>query len=165
MREILFRGKRVDSQTWVEGSLLSFMTDDNISQTIICPIRFNFARRAYPNTDLEIGFWHQVIAETVGQYTGLTDKKGMKIFEGDIIRYTNHVEDIYHEEIGVCVYEQNECNFCLQRKRKNPKNYPVPVTTDTIYLISNVDYEAYYEVIGNIHDNPELLEVNQNENR
>ena len=92
------------------------------------------------------------------QYTGLKDKNGKMIFEGDIVKFTNEVDEIFNVEIGVVVFEQTECNFCIQRTVINPKNYPVPKTTRTIYLIDNTQYEATYEIIGNIFSNPELLQ-------
>ena len=140
MREILFRGTRGDGK-WIYGNLLLHKSAKGI-----CGI----------NTLKEIG---RVIPETVCQYTGLTDKNDNKIFEGDIVRFVNYINDIYHEEIGVCLFEQAESNFCLQYTVKNPENYPVPKTTHTIYLISNTIYkdDCWYEAIGNKWDNPELL--------
>lgn len=144
MREILFRGRRLDNGEWVEGYYMRYGWTGDIKDRIM----MDGASALYA---------HEVDPATVGQFTGLVDKHGMKIFEGDVVRYTNHVEDIYHEEIGVCVFEQLESNFCLQRTVQNPANYPVPKTTHTVYLISNVEYEAVYEVIGNIHDNNGML--------
>lgn len=87
------------------------------------------------------------------QYTGLRDKNGKEIYEGDIVRFTNPIDEI-DQQIGVCKFEQDECNFVLQYKGYHHDHYAL----HTVYLISNVTYECSYEVIGNIYENPELLE-------
>lgn len=69
MREILFRGKMLGTKKWIYGDLL---------QTSICEI-------FYKNTNDSKDTFARVIPETVGQYTGLTDRDGVKIFEGDIV--------------------------------------------------------------------------------
>ena len=131
MREILFRGKRGDGK-WIYGNLLLHKSAKGI-----CGI----------NTLKEIG---RVIPETVGQYTGLSDKNGNNIFDGDIVICKkwlggNWVD--YVTEIGFVEFKHGA--FGLHRKNERVDAYYRPFK-DWLE-----DYE--YEIIGNIHDNPELL--------
>ena len=86
----------------------------------------------------------EVIPETVGEYTGLTDKNGTKIFEGDILRLA------YHPEEDVII-EWHDGRFSF-RKRNRPKDYGYESLCCVQITVSCL------RVIGNIHDNPELLE-------
>ena len=94
---------------------------------------------------------HEVIPETVGQFTGLTDKNGTKIFEGDIVKaiQTEYDEDIEQEPfifevIGEMIFE----DACFGLKAKKCIDFYSPMWEE-----DNVELD----VIGNIHDNPELL--------
>lgn len=120
MREILFRGKRIDNGKWVYG----FYTES-------CAVRMG---TVIENDDDD----YCVDPETVGQYTGLKDKNGKKIFEGDIVKYIPDDEN----EVGVDYYyiEYKDAQFRIGR--------------DGI----GQNYADEWEVVGNIHDNPELLE-------
>ena len=130
MREILFRGKRTDNGEWVEGDLLHYES----GEMAICK---GFSKYGYEATEI-IGRY-KVIPETVGQFTGLTDKNGVRIFEGDIVTgYFNH------EKIVGYVFYGGSAQFFIQR--------------DGIYGIGLNNSDCWLEVIGNIHDNPELLE-------
>lgn len=154
MREILFRGKRVDNGEWVYGDLSQHKTGKVF-------IKSGSAIHSY-----------EVIPETVGQYTGLTDKNGKKIFEGDIVKdqviYLTHLT---YAERGIETKEDAE-------EYKNYGKVGV-VEFDTENVAScGCCYEYFIgtgfkakevnlhkcEVIGNVHDNPELLEEN-NENK
>lgn len=117
MREILFRGKRVDNGEWIEGNYEWYHKPP---KHII----------SNPYTGETKG----VILETVGQYTGLKDKNGTKIFEGDIARDNDGF-------IGTIVYGSG--SFCYEDIRWNE------------YLNTACHH---IKVIGNIYDNPELLE-------
>ena len=124
MREIIFRGKRFDNGEWIEGNL--FIPDRDDTPTEIC-IGTNIVRISY-----------DVQPETIGQYTGLTDKNGKKIFEGDIVKMylTNGAE------IGYIKYENKSCRFLF---------------IDEYSFGYGFDDTCLPEVIGNIHDNPKLL--------
>lgn len=127
MREILFRGKRTDNGEWVEGDLLQ--------------IRYHSGHIEYQimTQTLTAGVY-RVLPETVGQYTGLTDKNGKRIFEGDIIDYA--------AEIFVVEYIDAFATFDLRSPTNMAKLKP---------SLQECMSEKFYAVIGNIHDNPELL--------
>ena len=131
MREILFRGKDEGTKEWVYGYYY-----EN-------PAQFHMGKEYYIFDDKTISRY-SVIPETIGQYTGLTDKNGTKIFEGDIIKAQ---DDIFGSPFcngitGKVVYE--ETAFFIE-----PKD---PMETQWLF-----NECAVYEVIGNIYDNPELL--------
>ena len=138
MREILFRGKLKSNGEWSFGNL-------NVSlrgTVIITP------------DETPIGKYGQVIPETVGQYTGLTDKNGNKIFEGDIIKTKKYGKIIGHSNVNgfdifVVIYE------------------PAMFRLENIHRAFNLVGKCWkgidYEIIGNIHDNPELLKEAEQE--
>lgn len=154
MREILFRGKRAKIGDWVEGSLIAYPDGD-------CYI-------ARPSGDPCVLDKFCVDPATVGQFTGLTDKNGKKIFEGDIVRYGMIYDfecyleslenpDAYDGEVCDHDIEVDVVEWCLGY------DYPAfdlkkqQFECNGLSQIMCGDYE--YEIIGNIHDNPELLEV------
>ena len=136
MREILFRGKRCDNGEWVQGFYVR--ADHHWHKNGIH--KDWIALGASAN-----GGWfalhnkYAVKAETVGQYTGLTDKNGKKIFEGDIVQGKDRLEK--HLEVFGYI---------------DHKNGSFVITGDFMTHYRWLDYEV--EVIGNIHENPELLE-------
>lgn len=97
---------------------------------------------------------HAVYSDTVGQYTGITDKNGNKIFEGDIVKgvaYSN-------ERIGVIVWIDEIASFGIRyRKRNDPTAWENSSILKQIQAGRKDQFAA--EIIGNIYDNPELLEV------
>ena len=133
MREILFRGKRVDNGEWVEGCGI-ISTENWVS---IFNVVDDIDENSSEVNEIE------VIPETVGQYTGLTDKNGKKIFEGDII----HCVSKFDSADMVVVFE------CGQFRRILAEKYHEHQTNVGYYDINCFAKE----VIGNIHDNLELL--------
>lgn len=121
MREVLFRGKRLDNGEWVEGDLRHGGYYLNDPDVYIC----------VPFADTIINY--PVDPETVGQFVGLIDMNGKKIFEGDILeRCLNPLRK-----------RNTKCYWAIKDIRK---------TKDLgLYTLS-------FEVVSNIHDNPELLE-------
>ena len=124
MREILFRGKRVDNGEWVEGCGI-IATENWVS---IFNVIDDIEENSSEVNEIEI------LPETVGQFTGLTDNNGRKIFEGDIVDY------ISSDVIG------------------NPKTGTIIVDDITDYgTMVYLNHSGEVEVIGNIHDNPEII--------
>lgn len=118
MREILFRGKEPQGN-WSYGGLIQS------------------ANNFYISIEIDKGFMCAYVKpETVGQYTGLTDKNGKKIFEGDIVKYINS---------SPCKIDYIDSQFVMMWKN--------------FYRNFERVYDDEIEVIGNIYDSPELLEV------
>ena len=120
IREVIFRGKRTDNGEWITDSETYIRDGDGIWLS---------------DENLNVV---TVIPETVGQFTGLTDKNGVKIFEGDIVSLRKCNELIYK-----VVYD----NFRFELHNKN----------DTACYVLSIYKSKDFEIIGNIHDNPEIL--------
>ena len=147
MREILFRGKRVDNGKWVEG----YYVYDESGQITEKPIAYIYHLHTHPCGWAIIPY--VVDPETVGQYTGIKDKSGKNgIFEGDIVatKYKLGRGGYYVFEV---YYNENLCQFALTI---NSGSYTKNKQYDWLQLTSLKANKV--EVIGNIHDNPELLE-------
>ena len=167
MREILFRGKRRDNGEYVFGCYYKqseFYGDEKEDHIII-------------TTHEDLSYdqaldYYAVYPETVGQFTGLTDKNGKKIFERDIVKQTfektvaittadlwdgDEYADLYGEDVGVVVILPSK-GACI----KNPVihrevNGETVQDGETAKMYKNI-CSGRCEVIGNIHDHPELLE-------
>ena len=155
MREILFRGKRIDNGEWIQGDLVQFPVHGIV--------RIVEQEPSYKDAEVDL--------DTVGQCTGLIDKNGRKIFEGDIVR-------LFDISVGEIVQECGAFGIGFRK----PIDYDylaseiVSITgcNNTPEFCYNDNYVSLYElywnykeendnisvieVIGNIHDNPELLE-------
>lgn len=157
MRNILFRGKTIDTKEWIDGSYIYAhkWNWDGSAGHLICDI--------YGTTKM------QVIPETVGQFTGLTDKNGKKIFEGDIVEFNKQVGEIVCERGAFGIGIEQGINYKRLEVYVEDKTYGFYHGVENDSFISL--FEIYWncnnknnkideiEVIGNVHDNPELLEV------
>lgn len=118
MREILFKGKRVDNGKWIKSHSIMQIKGQN------------------PRLWVEHEGWVEVIPETVGEYTGLKDKNGTKIFEGDLI----------DDDVWSVAYCDGEGEFCGMQVGWY-------VQRDAWTSWYGLTYDTLAEVVGNIHDN------------
>lgn len=129
-REILFRGKLSHSGVWVEGNLIK---DRNGNKYII---PFNVFEPDGHHLIIDSDEAWRVDSETVGQFTGMTDKKGKKLFEGDV--YSMGEKNILY----VVIFDKSQFIGKQVRNRS----------------LAGLEYwKSDIEIVGNIHDNPELL--------
>ena len=131
-REIKFRGKEFETGQWIEGSLTTYPryypTITLVENAELIPKKKTCV----------------VLPETVGQFTGLCDKNGKEIYEGDICRYYNP-----EDKDGICEIEEDYALWISGTIKETN------LLTPLFYLKCSSEWE----VIGNIHQNPELLEV------
>lgn len=152
MREILFRGKRLDNFAWETGSLVIVRMDCHDAQYYIA--------------DKMTGYHTPVDPATIGQYTGMKDMNGVNIFEGDIVDLFGMKGNVVQEcgAFGIGFMKtidydlleskipfNNSANFCFN------DNF---ISLWEVFWNYEQDDNPLYEVeiIGNVHDNPELLE-------
>ena len=145
-REILFRGKREDNGEWVYGNLFY---DPDLEQTQILYFEYDLT---YYGEDRE-SKGGIVDSCTVGQYTGLTDKNGRKIFEGDIIKCSDTINDIEFNAVVEFGNPNHDYNWGYQLKHISGEKSNL----DILCWVDMEETGAFIEVIGNIHDNPELV--------
>lgn len=124
MREIIFRGKRIDNDEWVEGWLFKRLVHMSGQNIVVDAIEIYDGKS---HLSLE---YYTVDPSTIGQYTGLNDKNGQKIFDGDIV---------------VSTFE----------RRLSNRPYVVEFCPLSGYWMCEPGRKP--KIVGNIHDNPELL--------
>ena len=159
MREILFRGRRLDNCEWEYGDM--FQNHDErifVGELVVTDVSSNRFCDKY-----EIGtYFAAVDPASVGQFTGMTDKNGKKIFEGDIVRYVYEPGEGYWNSNQNSVIKWREPGWYMEGI-KGTNKYALMcgyMTTVPYASVSNEQKNIkVFEVIGNIHDNPELLEV------
>lgn len=136
MREILFRGKGTIDGEWKYGYYAGE----------VCKTPFSPTTKQDNIIQLGSNLWCEVVPDTVGQFTGLTDENGTKIFEGDVVRISEDYYDGLHYSGNEVYYSDGA--FCVE--------YETPeydVTSIGFLVREGVEVE----VIGNIYDNPELI--------
>ena len=132
-REILFRGKRADNGEWVYGSSLKEKACDGVQHIIVT----------------ENGEYHLINPKTRGQYTGLTDRNGVKIFEGDIVRLDNRLPEGSWTAVVEFGNPNGTYSWGYQLKRIGGDEGFNP---DVLLWIEMEETGATCEVIGNIYD-------------
>lgn len=156
MRTIKFRGKRVDNGEWVYGWYLigDLLTDYHAI------VNFEYRKdHIYRNE-------YSVLKSTVGQFTGLCDKNGKEVYEGDIIRMHQFLFDGTEYEnmlIGKIIYQKETMSYCLTNLNNEQIQEYMGYKDDyTGFQKECVPFDCFYglhdesfEVIGNIHDNKE----------
>lgn len=137
MRQIKFRGKRLDNGEWVYGSLIQNVTDKSVNVAFIVP----YLPCSSEPHDMCTAEMFRVNPPTTGQFTDLTDSNGKEIYEGDIVKNE-------YEDVGSITMFRGE--------------WRVDWGADDIFSIYD-ELKDELVVIGNIHDNPELLKIKQDE--
>jgi uncharacterized phage protein (TIGR01671 family) len=145
-----FRGKRADNGEWIAGDLLH---DYWIGSNKFLPFSIRYEINGVYSFPIE------VIPETIGQFTGIVDKSGVKIFEGDIIQYSEHPKYLLKSFIAAVSYKDYLASFGYLKLGLDENGYEQPL----IHFFSEIDeFEEdvlpFIKVINNIHDNPELIQ-------
>lgn len=142
MREIKFRGKRHGDGAWVYGSLYQGIKEGEKYSIILTDSGYHLAPP--DDRNLAIAFAENevnvVIPDTIGQFTGLHDRNGKEIYEGDIVAIVGVIKGYVRYNVRYWRYEIATADEPLENERI-PSGIP----------------EECWVVIGNIHDNPELL--------
>ena len=145
MREIKFRSKRIDTGEWAYGLYVY----EEGWHYIVVP---EYLGDGCSDCGSPCAAWHLVDVETVGQYIGLKDNNGKEIYEGDVVRT--------HFSFG---HEVTQEPFVIKWNKERAMfegSKPKPLENDYLVTFSFFPEQRFlYEIIGNIHDNPELLGV------
>ena len=149
MREILFRGKRFDNGEWIEGNYRAVRNS-----------HFSYIERIDKPTDC-----YRIDPKTVGQYTGVTDKNGRNIYEGDIVKVFGMTGKIVQECGAFGIHIEPFIDY-----NRLEREIPYGNNADSCFNDSFISLWGLWwnyqqddeplevvEVVGNIHDNPELL--------
>ena len=163
MREILFRGKRVDNGEWVEGYYVKITSTTEVFHQSYKAI----VHCIFPSEENSVKV--EVIPETVRRFTGLTDKNGKRIFEGDIFKFPDEVwESSYTpcgtewdsrgiENYGVVGFDEYTARFDFIQYKYNENSVEADLHENN--NIEFADFVKELEIFGNIHDNKEILNV------
>lgn len=153
-RQIIFRGKRLDNGEWVEGSLIQW-GDGGMS--IVAQL------------DTHSGIQHTAYRDTVGQWTGLTDRNGQRIFEGDILRVTEYENLVVMLSLDKTEIGSTPLEDCKYQKRVS--FIGEVVFSESCFHVGNTYLSAFHgdqrfsqpifeiEVVGNVWDNKDLLKT------
>lgn len=149
-REILFRGKRIIDGEWVESNIAF------VDNTPKGARGFVVAGYDYNSDDVpKVLYPMEIKPETIGQFTGLKDKNGKKVFEGDVLSFA----DSYAPHFAVVVFETEDiasCGCCYESFHGS--GFVGKVLPGSKYHASSFCEDfAEAEIIGNIHDNPSLI--------
>ena len=141
MREIEFRGKDIETGEWVFGDLHTLCDKPHIHTE---KSKFPYAgKRSF------------VIPETIGQFTGLLDKNGKKIYEGDIVRHP-YVDPIFRDLV-----EPKDGDGVTSEVVFHDGAFVVKYDVNDYIYLDGFTRHGYVEVIGNIHENSELVKYKQ----
>lgn len=164
MREILFRGKRKDNGEWVYWNCYGDFCRESGKRTKVIITRASGESYYYHPYQIT----SMIRPETIGQYTGLKDKNGKRIFEGDIFKFPDEVWKSYYtscgteydsyevENYGVLGFNKDMGCFDFVKYKYNENSVEADLHDN--HEIEFSDFVSSLEVIGNIHDNTELLE-------
>lgn len=140
-REILFRGKSIDDNQWIYGNLIRRVSESPLVETSGCYVYYYISEIDFDGKTTEVH------AGTLGQYIGIKDKEGNKIFEGDIVQYDDRPYNAYASLIVGEVMRWRDRWILYEDKETFPTKFPI---------FSDDFFERKSIVLGNVFDNPEL---------